>query len=168
VSRALVVAGARRVGAIGGRVIVPAIVAGAGERAGKRFPEFFVATIRNKNTRAAYYWAACHFFAWCEAAGVGELVGIEPLHVAAYIEALQDRLAKPTVKLHLAAIRMLFNWLVTGLVLAVNPAHAVRGPRHVVKRGKTPVLTSDQAHRRLIASTSRRPSACAIAPSSPS
>lgn len=51
---------------------------------------------------------------------------------------------KPTVKQHLA-IRMLFDWLVTGSVLATNPAHAVRGPKHVVKRGKTPVLTSDQA-----------------------
>jgi hypothetical protein len=45
----------------------------------------------------------------------------------------------------LAAIRMCFDWLVTGGVLATNPAHAVRGPKHVVKRGKTPVLTSDQA-----------------------
>jgi integrase/recombinase XerD len=34
-------------------------------------------------------------------------------------------------------------------VLAVNPAHAVRGPKHVVRRGKTPVLTEDQARRLL-------------------
>src|ERR1700741_1102392 len=40
---------------------------------------------------------------------------------------------------------MLFDWLVTGGVLATNPAHAVRGPKHVVKRGKTPVLATDQA-----------------------
>src|SRR5258708_32530250 len=53
-------------------------------------------------------------------------------------------MAKPTVKQHLAAIRMLFDWLVVGQVLATNPAHAVRGPKHVVKRGKTPVLTADQ------------------------
>jgi site-specific recombinase XerC len=58
---------------------------------------------------------------------------------------LQTTAAKPTVKLHLAAIRMLFDWLVVGQVLAVNPAHAVRGPKHVVRRGKTPVLTEDQA-----------------------
>jgi site-specific recombinase XerC len=54
-------------------------------------------------------------------------------------------MAKPTVKQHLAAVRMCFDWLVTGGVLTVNPAHAVRGPKHVVKRGKTPVLTTDQA-----------------------
>jgi site-specific recombinase XerC len=45
----------------------------------------------------------------------------------------------------LAAIRMLFDWLIVGQVLAINPAHAVRGPKHVVKRGKTPVLSEDQA-----------------------
>jgi len=33
------------------------------------------------------------------------------------------------------------NWLVTGGIIAINPAHAVRGPKHVVKYGKTPVLT---------------------------
>ena len=67
------------------------------------------------------------------------------MHVAAYIEALGKDFEKPTVKQHLAAIRMLFDWLVTGQVVATNPAHAVRGPKHVVKRGKTPVLTTDQA-----------------------
>jgi site-specific recombinase XerC len=67
------------------------------------------------------------------------------LHVATYIEALQERMAKPTVKQHLAAIRMLFDWLVTGAILARNPATSVRGPKHVIKRGKTPVLTTDQA-----------------------
>jgi site-specific recombinase XerD len=67
------------------------------------------------------------------------------VHVAAYIEGLQATAAKPTVKQHLAAIRMLFDWLIIGQVLAVNPAHAVRGPKHVVRRGKTPVLTEEQA-----------------------
>jgi site-specific recombinase XerC len=45
----------------------------------------------------------------------------------------------------LAALRMLFDWLVTGHVLDVNPAHPVRGPKYVVKKGKTPVLTADEA-----------------------
>ena len=44
---------------------------------------------------------------------------------------------------------MLFDWLIIDLVLAVNPAHAVRGPKHVVRRGKTPVLTEEQARRLL-------------------
>jgi site-specific recombinase XerD len=128
---------------------VPAAIADAGEHAARRFIEFFAATIRNKNTRMAYYRAACHFFAWVEQHRIGELADIEPVHVAAYIEALQATAAKPSVKLHLAAIRMLFDWLVVGQVLAVNPAHAVRGPKHVVRRGKTPVLTEEEARRLL-------------------
>ena len=52
--------------------------------------------------------------------------------------------APPTVKQHLAAIRMLFDWLVVRQVLAMNPAAAVRGPRHVVKKGKTPVLSTEE------------------------
>jgi hypothetical protein len=86
---------------------VPAAIAGAGDTAVRRFLEFFAATIRNKNTRMAYYRAVTDFFAWLDAAGIVALVDIEPLHDATYIEALQERMAKPTVKQHLAAIRML-------------------------------------------------------------
>jgi site-specific recombinase XerD len=132
-------------------IVVPAAIAGAGDHAAPRFLEFFAATIRNKNTRFAYYRAACSFFAWLERYEITELADIEPLHVAAYVEALQDTAAKPTVNQHLAAVRMLFDWLVVGQVIAVNPAHAVRGPKHVVRRGMTPVLTEEQA-RRLIES----------------
>ena len=139
----------RTVAATPGSVVVPSVIADAGDHATKRFLEFFAATIRNKNTRMAYYRAACHFFAWVERHEIGGLADIEPIYVAAYIEVLQTTAAKPTVKLHLAAIRMLFDWLVVGQVLAVNPAHAVRGPKHVVRRGKTPVLTEEQARRLL-------------------
>jgi site-specific recombinase XerD len=130
-------------------IAVPAMILTAGDHAVRRFLEFFAAQIRNKNTRTAYYRAVCHFFGWVEQHRIGELADIEPLHVAAYIEALQATAAKPTVKQHLAAIRMLFDWLIIGQVLAVNPAHAVRGPKHVVRRGKTPVLTEEQARRLL-------------------
>ncbi len=133
------------VGSTAGSVFVPAIIADAGDQAARRFLEFFAATIRNKNTRMAYYRAVGQFFAWCDRHELGQLVDIEPLHVAAYIEGLQQHFAKPSVKQHLAAIRMLFDWLVTGGIVATNPAHAVRGPSHVVKRGKTPVLTPEEA-----------------------
>jgi site-specific recombinase XerD len=129
--------------------MVPAIVADAGDSAAKRFLEFFAVTIRNKNTRTAYLHAAGRFFAWCDHHRLGALDEIEPLHVAAYIEVLGKDFEKPTVKQHLAAIRMLFDWLVTGQVVATNPAHAVRGPKHVVKTGKTTVLNADQARRLL-------------------
>jgi integrase/recombinase XerD len=114
-------------------------------RACERFWEFFAANIRNRNTRRAYYKAACRFSDWCEGRGLFDLDRIKPLHVAAYIEELQHTHSKPTVKQHLAALRMLFDWLVVGHVMEVNPAHAVRGPKHVVKKGKTPVLTADEA-----------------------
>ena len=133
------------VGSSASWIVVPTIIADAGDQAARRFLEFFAATIRNKNTRMAYYRAVLQFFAWCDQHQLGQLVEIEPLHVAAYIEALQKHIAKPSVKQHLAAIRMLFDWLVTGGIVATNPAHAVRGPKHVVKRGKTPVLTPEEA-----------------------
>jgi len=130
-------------------IVVPAIIADAGPHAARRFLEFFAATIRNKNTRAAYFHAVLRFFDWCDRNKLGQLADIEPLHVAAYIEGLGKDFAKPTVKQHLAAIRMLFDWLVTGQVVAMNPAHAVRGPKHVVKTGKTTVLDGEQARKLL-------------------
>ena len=89
------------------------------------------------------------FSAWCDRHRIGGIADIEPLHVAAYIENLGQSMSKPTVKQHLAAIRMLFDWLVTGQVVATNPAHSVRGPKHVVKTGKTTVLDADQARKLL-------------------
>jgi site-specific recombinase XerD len=130
-------------------VVVPRVIAAAGDRAARRFLEFFAATIRNKNTRMAYYRACCRFFAWCDQHKIGEIADDEPLHVAAYVEALGEDFEKPTVKQHLAAIRMLFDWLVTGQIVATNPAHSVRGPKHVVKTGKTTVLTGEQARQLL-------------------
>ena len=66
--------------------MVPRVIADAGDKAARRFLEFFAATIRNKNTRMAYYRAAARFFAWCDHHKVGEIVDIEPLHVATYVE----------------------------------------------------------------------------------
>src|SRR5271157_5774377 len=124
--------------------ILPAVIADAGERAGKRFIEFLTATIRNANTRQAYARAIGDFFTWADRHHL-TLTGIEPVHVAAYIEALTKARSAPTVKQHLAAIRMCFDWLTSGGIMDFNPASSVRGPKHVVKQGKTPVLTADEA-----------------------
>jgi site-specific recombinase XerD len=129
-------------------LLVPAVVAGAGEHASKRFVEFFTANIRNPNTRAAYARSVGAFFLWLEERGI-RLEDVEPIVVAAYVEELGRRMSAPTVKQSLAAIRMLFDWMVIGQVLPMNPASSVRGPKHVVKRGKTPVLTADQARQLL-------------------
>src|ERR1035438_3218528 len=90
------------------------------EKAAERFFGFFTAHIRNKNTRRAYYKAACRFADWCEGRGLSGLAHVKPLHVATYVEELQGELAKPSVKQHLAALRMLFDWLVVGHALEVN------------------------------------------------
>jgi site-specific recombinase XerD len=118
---------------------VPVLIVAAGDQAGWRYVEFFTANIRNPNTRRAYARACSRFFAWCEDRGL-TLATIRPLDVAAWVEQLQEKHGAPGVKQQLAAVRMLFDWLITGQVVPVNPAAAVRGPKHVVKTGKTPVL----------------------------
>jgi site-specific recombinase XerD len=128
--------------------VVPALVAALGDIASWRYVEFFTANIRNPNTRRAYARACSRFFTWCEHRGL-TLAGIRPHDVGAYVEHLQDTAAAPSVKQALAAVRMLFDWLVVGQVMPVNPAAAVRGPKHVVKTGKTPVLDGAE-WRRLI------------------
>ena len=117
---------------------VPALYAPNPEAA-KRFVEYFAAHIRNPNTRRAYLRAVR------DAQRFTQLLDIEPVHIAAYIEQLGTHLAKPSVKQNLAAIRMLFDWLVVGQVVAANPAAPVRGPKYTVKKGKTAVLTADEA-----------------------
>jgi site-specific recombinase XerD len=127
-------------------IVVPALIADAGDAAGWRFVEFFTANINNDHTRRAYARACGRFFGWCEHRGL-TLGTIRPVHVAAWVKELQEKHGAPGVKQQLAAVRMLFDWLVTGQVVPMNPAAAVRGPKHVVKTGKTPVLDGKEWHR---------------------
>ena len=133
------------------RVQPPSLITAAGDRAAYRFLEFFTAQIRNLHTRRAYVRAVGAFCAWLEEHSIPSIAAVSSIHVAAYIEDLGHRHSAPTVKQHLAAIRMMFDWLATGGILPFNPATAVRGPKHVVKRGKTPVLAL------------RRPGSCSTA-----
>ena len=96
------------------KLAVPAAIADAGDHAARRFLEFFAANIRNPHTRRAYYRAAEEFLAWCASAGVPSIAAVQPVHVAAWIEAATRELAAPSVKQRLAALRHLFNWLVNG------------------------------------------------------
>ncbi len=127
---------------------IPAVIAREGEQAAKRVIEFFTANIRNINTRQAYARAVWQFLDWTEERRL-PLQNLNPIFVSAYIEGIQSHLAPPSVKQHLAAIRMLFDYLVIGQVVPHNPAASVRGPKHVVKRGKTPVLQASQARQLL-------------------
>ena len=83
------------------------------------------------------------------ARGVTSLGAVQPLHVAGWIEALGREVSAPTVKQRLAGIRHLFDWLVVGQVVPVNPTASVRGPSHSVRQGKTPVLDPLEARRLL-------------------
>lgn len=121
--------------------LLPAIVIDAGDETARRFVEFFLVSIRNQNTRKAYAQAVKQFLDWCEDRGLGFL-DISALAVAAYIE--QHDGSPPTINQHLAAIRSLFDWMVTGGILQANPTAEVKGPKYRVKKGKTPVLTDEE------------------------
>ncbi len=138
-----------------GFVGLPAIISAAGKKASFRFIEFFAANIRSPNTRVSYGRAVREFCDWCETRGL-ELEALNPVIVAGYVELLGKPTekhgrgySKPSVKQHLAAIRMLFDYLVTGGILPMNPASSVRGPKYSIKRGKTPVLSAEEARQLL-------------------
>lgn len=128
-----------------GAPVLPALAVRLGKRGLRRFLEFFTVNIRNRNTREAYGRAAGAFLRWCEDRGIREMAEIQPMHVAAYIESLEAEYSKPTIKQHLACLRMMFDWLVVGQIVSSNPAHSVRGPKHSVSVGVTPVLSAEEA-----------------------
>ena len=132
----------------GSAPLLPHIITREGRRAGRRFLEFFTASIRNPNTRLSYVRAVSQFLLWCEERGAS-LHQIEPVLVAAYVEQLSGERAPQTVKQHLAAIRVLFDWLVTGQIIPHNPAASVRGPRYSIKKGKTPALSARETRKLL-------------------
>src|SRR5256885_1478984 len=106
---------------------VPSLFASAGEPGTRRLLEWLTAEIRNPNTRESYARAIHCFSDWCEHHRL-RLEALQPVHAAAYVEELSRRvdrkgktLSKPTVKQHLAALRMLGDYLVTGQVIPFNP-----------------------------------------------
>jgi integrase/recombinase XerD len=123
---------------------IPTLFGNAGERAAFRFIEFFTASIRNPNTRIAYYQAVNRFADWCEFHNL-PLENINPVHVAMYIEELGQEVSTPTVKQHLSAISKLFDFLVTGHIVQINPAYSVTAPKYQVSQGKTPILSAEEA-----------------------
>lgn len=123
-------------------MIVPAIIADAGDASASRFREFFTVNIRNPNARAAYAQAVGQSLRWCEARRLTR-AQVKPMAVAASIEAHGG--SDPTRKQYLAAIKLLFDRMVSSQLMQVKPAAAVRGPKHIFKAGKTPVLTAGQA-----------------------
>src|SRR6202035_460645 len=124
---------------------IPELIGAAGPEVTETYIDFFTSTIRNRNTRAAYARACWQFFDWCATHGQ-ELTTVRPFHVAAWIEDFPG--SKPTIKQKIAAVRMLYDFLVVRQITPSNPAHAVRGPKYVVKKGKTPVWSREDAKTR--------------------
>ncbi|MGA9764538.1 MAG: tyrosine-type recombinase/integrase [Rhodomicrobium sp.] len=138
--------GRKSVGSATESLIIPEAIAAAGPEAVNRLIEFFTAHIRNRNTREAYGRACSQFFDWMAENGLADCRLFQPVHVAGWVEAmLRENYEIPTVKQRLAAVRMLFDWLVTGGIIRTNPAASVRGPRYSVNRGKTPILDGSEA-----------------------
>jgi site-specific recombinase XerD len=130
------------------QIVVPALIADLGEESSWRYTEFFSANIENPHTRRAYARACLRFLGWCDDRGL-TLTQIRPHDVAEYFSTELAGVKPPNFKQQLAAIRMLFDWLVVGQMMPTNPASSVRGPKYVVKTGKTRVLEGDE-WRRLI------------------
>lgn len=125
----------------------PSVLATASRGALFAILEFFKVKLRNDNTRRAYLYAAEEFLLYVSRTSPGiELEGILSLHIAAWVDAMEKAgLASPSIKQRLAAVRMLFRALVEGQFLKSSPAAHVRGPKLVVKEGKTPVLSAVEA-----------------------
>jgi len=127
-------------------MLVPAMVAAAGERAAFRFIDFFTANIRNPNTRAAYAVAVRGFFGWLDQREIRELGAIRTHHVSAYIETLTRSYKAPTVKQHLAAIRNAVRLVDRRPGGRAEPGRrGARSQARRQKKGKTPVLDGDEA-----------------------
>lgn len=124
-----------------GGLQLPPLIETAGERARRKFVEFFLAQIANENTRKAYARAVKQFYEWCEERGL-QLEDIGPNVAAVYIRMHGG--ADATIKQHLAALRSLYDWLVTEQVARENPFSSVRGPKLVRNKGETPALTSEE------------------------
>ena len=129
-------------------LVLPRLIVDAGPAAVEKFLEFSPRGSRTgaRARRTGGPWGSSWRGARC---GGLVLTAVAPLHVAAYIRTHPG--SAPTVKQHLAAIRMLGDWLVVSQVIPVNPAAAVRGPTHVVTTGATPVLSPAEARRLLAA-----------------
>ena len=125
---------------------VPSIISQSGNPARFAFEEFLFGKIRNAHTRKAYLHSTTRFLTWCESRGL-RLEQIAPGDVGRFIDSLDS--APSTKKVHLAAIRHLFDELVNRHAVILNPASSVRGEREQTVEGKTPEITIDHARKLL-------------------
>ena len=132
-----------RTGATG--LTVPELVADAGDEATIRFVEFFTAHIRNPNTRAAYGRAAA-----TSSPGANGPASAPCPRSSRCTSPPGSRASRAAIPpLPSSSIWRPSACCSTGWSparsYAINPAAAaVRGPKHVVRKGKTPVLSPEE------------------------
>ena len=110
------------------------------------FRNFFEGYLRCANTRRAYERSAALFFTHAHAQlGIPSLDSVKPFHVSAWLDAMiASGLSAPTVKQRLAALNGLFESLLVQRIISSNPVRLVKGPRHVISKGRTPVLSGEE------------------------
>lgn len=124
----------------------PAVFLKDGEKTWQRVLEFFTAQISNDNTRRAYLQAVKQYITFLDKHNLS-LKTANPVVIATYIKSL--KISPASIKQHLAGIRVLYDYLVTKGELPYSPAISVKGPKHIVRKGKTPVLTAEETRRLL-------------------
>jgi len=129
-----------------GEVFAPELIQNAGDAAQFAWEEFYYGALRNAYTRRNYGQAAKQFLAWCHRRGL-ELHQVSPRDVGQYFDSLTS--SAVTQKLHLSAIRRLFDFLVNRHAVILNPAATVRTERHQVVEGKTPEIAVEQVRQLL-------------------
>lgn len=126
-------------------MMVPSLFARS-RNAENRFKDFFATRLSNLHTRRVYYTAICRFGRWCSSHRLTTLAQLNSAHMVEYLADLERKLSTPSTRQHFAALRMLFDWLVAGGVIKVNPVHAVRISNYPIVRGKAHVLNVDEVH----------------------
>lgn len=125
---------------------MPQIVFEHGSAGTWAWEEYFGGRIRNPHTRKTYLHAVRRFLQWCEGHHV-TLHEISPGLIGRYFDEHPGSI--PTKKLHMSAIRGLFDVLVERHVMILNPALSVRTERYSVSEGKTPEITVEQSRQLL-------------------
>jgi len=123
---------------------IQAMVLTSGEKGAEGFLSFFADMISNANSREAYRRAWCRLDTWCQPVNSVELSTVRPLHLAAYIEVLSEKLSAASVKQHRAALSKCFDFLVIRQIPFSNPVSNFVGPKLNCHKGKTPTLTDEE------------------------
>lgn len=105
----------------------------------------FMTHMVNKNTQVSYANGINLFFQHIQSNDVKELIDVEPKHLSKFLFWMnENEYSVATTRLYLSAIRMFLDHCVVDGLISVNPAKAVKLPKHSSKTGKTPVIVPEQ------------------------